>query len=167
MRSLVIIYRFVPPIKHDNGSNKNHRALKRQTGSTHVNSSCFRRHGRAPNLCKGRQYVTTHHFYCILIFPSRCVHPEQNFAPKNNAKATATKVMSEAHPVASCLCPGCALSLCPVLLLFAVWVCILQKIVDGVSSDTEVYFCGGGGINALLRKACAARGMKYVGSSVQ
>lgn len=43
----------------------------------------------------------------------------------------------------------------------------LQGIISSVPSETEVYFCGGGGINALLREKCADRKMKYVGSSVQ
>ncbi|CAM9533486.1 unnamed protein product [Ectocarpus sp. 6 AP-2014] len=43
----------------------------------------------------------------------------------------------------------------------------VKSIIRGVSEDTEVYFCGGGGINTLLREACAKRGMKYVGSAVQ
>lgn len=44
---------------------------------------------------------------------------------------------------------------------------LLQSIVDEVSSDTEVYFCGGGAINVLLKKECERRKMKYTGSSVQ
>ncbi|CAM9569749.1 unnamed protein product [Ectocarpus fasciculatus] len=43
----------------------------------------------------------------------------------------------------------------------------IKKIISEASEETEVFFCGGGGINALLRKTCAKRGMKYVGSSVQ
>ncbi|CAN0302663.1 unnamed protein product [Ectocarpus sp. 12 AP-2014] len=43
----------------------------------------------------------------------------------------------------------------------------IKKIISEVSQETEVYFCGGGGINALLRETCARRGIKYVGSSVQ
>lgn len=43
----------------------------------------------------------------------------------------------------------------------------VSEILGGVSSDTEVYFCGGGAINAMLRAQCAERGMKYAGSSVQ
>ena len=42
-----------------------------------------------------------------------------------------------------------------------------QQILDGVSSDAEVYFCGGGGINSMLKGECSKRGMKYAGSSVQ
>ena len=42
-----------------------------------------------------------------------------------------------------------------------------QKIISEASGDTEVYFCGGGGINTLLRQTCAKRGIKYVGSAVQ
>lgn len=42
-----------------------------------------------------------------------------------------------------------------------------QKIINEASMDTEVYFCGGGGINTLLSETCAKRGIKYVGSSVQ
>ncbi|CBN79562.1 hypothetical protein Esi_0011_0129 [Ectocarpus siliculosus] len=43
----------------------------------------------------------------------------------------------------------------------------IKNIIGEVSQETEVYFCGGGGINALLRETCARRGIKYVGSSVQ
>ncbi|CAM9174985.1 unnamed protein product [Ectocarpus sp. 4 AP-2014] len=43
----------------------------------------------------------------------------------------------------------------------------IKKIIGEVSQETEVYFCGGGGINALLRETCTRRGIKYVGSSVQ
>ncbi|CAM9524699.1 unnamed protein product, partial [Pylaiella littoralis] len=43
----------------------------------------------------------------------------------------------------------------------------VKNIIGDASPDTEVYFCGGRGINALLREACAKRGIKYVGSSVQ
>eukprot|EP00904_Undaria_pinnatifida_P008090 jgi/Undpi1/4410/HiC_scaffold_17.g07765.m1 len=43
----------------------------------------------------------------------------------------------------------------------------VKSIVDEVSDDTEVYFCGGGAINVLLRKECDRRKMKFTGSAVQ
>ena len=44
---------------------------------------------------------------------------------------------------------------------------ICQGIMEAASTDTEVYFCGGGAVNRLLQTVCSKRGMKYAGSSVQ
>ncbi|CAB1098318.1 unnamed protein product [Ectocarpus sp. CCAP 1310/34] len=50
-----------------------------------------------------------------------------------------------------------------------VFACLVlpQTIIGEVSQETEVYFCGGGGVNAPLCETCARRGIKYVGRSVQ
>ncbi|CAM9650194.1 unnamed protein product [Ascophyllum nodosum] len=43
----------------------------------------------------------------------------------------------------------------------------VMSIMNAASTDTEVYYCGGGAVNRLLHTFCAKRGMPYVGSSVQ
>ncbi|CAM9243132.1 unnamed protein product [Choristocarpus tenellus] len=43
----------------------------------------------------------------------------------------------------------------------------MKEIIQDADPNTEVYFCGAGGINNVLRYQCALRCMRYTGSAVQ
>jgi ferredoxin-NADP reductase len=44
----------------------------------------------------------------------------------------------------------------------------LNATIDGLTDDdTRVYFCGAGAVNRVLARACARRGVRFVGSTVE